>query len=99
MPGVASFSVTVRNRYQPRAPKFCAASSRLGLMAFKTPEMVMYASGKKAIVWTTHRPNQPYRSVFRPRMLQVMMPRRPNNMMKARPDTTDGAIVGNSATT
>src|SRR5574344_2345692 len=97
-PGVARRRVTGLNRYQPLAPKFCAASSRLGLIHFKTPEMVIYAKGKKAIVCTTHKPKGPYRSTFRCSRFQVIKPRRPKSMIKARPDTTDGAMVGSRAT-
>ena len=58
-PGVASLRVTVRKRYHPFAPRFCAASSKFGLIFFKTPEMVMYASGKKAIVCAAQSPTGP----------------------------------------
>ena len=58
-PGVARRSVTVRKRYHPRAPRFCAASSRLGLMDFSTPDIVIYASGKKAMVCATQSPTGP----------------------------------------
>jgi len=99
MPGVANFKVTVLNKVNPLAPKFYAANSKLGLIDFNTPDIVIYAKGKNAIDWTIHSPTQPYKSTLKLNNLYVIIPLLPNNIINASPVTTDGAIVGNNATT